>query len=357
MLLTFHRHDLLLRHSWAVASNAATGGKTVYPVVFVELQDDQGRRGIGEAAPSRRYHESAGSVIAFLQRLDAQRLSFDDLPGSMAYLDAVAPGNFPAKTAINIALLDGLARARQQPLHEFLQLGFNEGRHVTSFSIGIDRPEMIRQKVLEAEAFPILKLKLGSPHDRANLAALREVAPRKIVRVDANEAWTTKEEALAQIEWLTADGRIELVEQPMPVSADPHDLAWLRERSPLPFFGDESYHHASDAAACADCFHGVNVKLVKTTGITGALAALRAARQAGLKTMLGCMIESSLLITAAAHLAELADYLDLDGNLLVSNDPFVGVKCRNAVLSFADIPESNGLRVSERPAESFRIQP
>lgn len=348
MHLSFRRYELQLRHAWAVASNAARGGKTVYPVVFVELQDAAGRRGCGEAAPSSRYQESAETVMAFLARVDASRLSFDDLAGSMAYLESIAPGNYPAKTALNLALLDGMAQAAGQPVYDFLRLGFTEGRHLTSFSIGIDRPEVIREKVRAAEAYPILKLKLGTAQDRENLAALREAAPHKTVRVDANEAWLTKEEALAQIEWLASDGRIEFVEQPMPASTDMQDWAWLRARSPLPFFGDESCHHAADMAKCADCFHGVNVKLVKTSGLTGAMQALQAARQAGLKTMLGCMIESSLLISAAAHLAELTDHLDLDGNLLITNDPFRGVSCVNGVLSFASAPAATGLRVSAR---------
>ena len=134
----------------------------------------------------------------------------------------------------------------------------------------------------------------------------------------------------------------------MPASTDARDWAWLRARSPLPFFADESFHHASDAARCAECFHGVNVKLVKTTGVTGALAGLQAARRAGLKTMLGCMIESSILISAAAHLAELCDHLDVDGNILISNDPYLGVTSSKGILSFAQAPEKFGLRVSPR---------
>src|SRR5204862_7827896 len=131
-------------------------------------------------------------------------------------------------------------------------------------------------------------------------------------------------------------------------SSNPADMAWLKRPSPRPLFGDESYHHASDLGLCQDCFHGVNVKLVKTGGITPAYDALQAARAAGLKTMIGCMIESSLLITAAAHLAELADHLDIDGNLLIQNDPFLGVSSKNGVLSFADTPELFGLRVRTR---------
>lgn len=348
MRLSYQRYELQLRHAWAISSNAAAGGKKVYPVVFVDLQDEQGRRGLGEAAPSSRYKESAETVLSFLQRIDANRLSFDDPAGSMAYLDSIRPGHYPAKAAINLALLDGLAKSVHQPVCDFLGLGFTEGRHTTSFSIGLDRPEVVREKVLAAATYPVLKLKLGSPHDREILAALREVAPDKPVRVDANEAWLTKEEALERIEWLAADGHIEFVEQPMPASAAMSDLAWLRERSPLPLFGDESYHHAADAARCAECFHGVNVKLMKTGGVGGALEALRAAREAGLKTMLGCMIESSLLISAAAHLAELTDYLDLDGNLLITNDPFLGVRCEDGRLSFSGAPQPSGLRAQHR---------
>src|SRR5262249_17435611 len=160
-------------------------------------------------------------------------------------------------------------------------------------------PDVIRRKVERAANYPVLKLKVGSPNDAATLRVVREVAPHKRLRVDANEAWTTKEEALEKIEALARDKGIEFIEQPMPCTPDPADLAWLKDRSPLPLFGDESYHHASDLSRCVDCFHGVNVKLVKAGGLTSAYDALRAARTAGLKTMIGCMIESSLLITAA----------------------------------------------------------
>src|SRR5208283_2463053 len=131
----------------------------------------------------------------------------------------------------------------------------------------VDTPKKTREKVLEAGSFPVLKLKVGAAGDRKNLAALREAAPLKTIRVDANEAWPVKEEALRQIEWLARDPHMEFIEQPMPAATPPEDLAWLKQRSPLPIFGDESYHRAGDAARCAECFHGVNVKLIKTGGI------------------------------------------------------------------------------------------
>ena len=351
MKLTWWRFDLQLTHRWTIASGlgpGGSGGKDIYEVIFVELTSPDGTRGLGEAAPSARYEENVDSAKAFLEHVDPQRLSFDDIPGSMHYLDAIAPKQFSPKGALNIALLDGAARKAGQPIYDVLKLGFTENRHVTSFSIGIDKPDVIRRKVLEADSYPVLKLKVGSPDDPQNLAALREAVPKKPVRVDANEAWKTKEEALKKIEWLARDGHIQFVEQPMPAATEVKDYAWLKQRSPLPIMGDESYLSAGDAARCAECFHSVNVKLAKTGGISGAFEALKAARKAGLRTMLGCMIESSVLITAAAHLAELTDYLDLDGNLLITNDPYLGVSARNGMLSFTTAPEKTGLRVKKR---------
>lgn len=345
MKLTFRPIELHLAHRWQIAR---TTGTTTNRVVVVELRDGQGTVGLGEAAPSKRYDEDADTVLAFLSRVDAGKLSFEDVPGSMAYLEGLASGNAAAKCAVNLALLDGAARRAGKPVYDFLGLGFQEQRHVSSFTIGIDAPEVIRQKVAEAVRFPILKIKVGVPEDRQNLRAVRDVAPCKKLRVDANEGWKTKEEALAMIEWLAQDPHIEFVEQPMPATAPIADWRWLKARSPLPLFADESYHTAADAERCAECFHGVNVKLVKTGGLSGGLEALRAARRLGLKTMLGCMIETSILISAGAHLAELCDYLDLDGNILIRDDPFQGVGNDAGQLSFARAPEKVGLRVCPR---------
>ena len=285
---------------------------------------------------------------AFLKQVDPRGLSFSDIEGSMSYLDTLSRRDMAAKSALNIALLDGAARKAKKPLYDFLGLGFQENRHVTSFTIGIDKPEVIRKKVQEAEHYPILKMKVGVADDRANLQALREVSPIRTIRVDANEGWKTKEQALENIEWLAKDGHIQYVEQPMPATTPLKDWAWLKQRSPLPIFGDESYHLAEDIEEAAQCFHGVNVKLVKTGGVSAGKAALAAARKAGLKTMIGCMIETSILISAAAHLAELCDYLDLDGNILITNDPYAGVTSQQGMLSFASAPEPLGLRVRAR---------
>jgi L-alanine-DL-glutamate epimerase-like enolase superfamily enzyme len=346
--LKFWRYDLKLVNTWRISSGPGGAGGNIYGVVFAELTDTKGRKGVGESAPSNRYAENTTTVETFLKMVEPKRLSFDDVPASMAYLDQVAPKNYAAKTAINLALLDGAAKLRQVAIHDFLKLGFTEKKHITSFSIGIDKPEVIRRKVEDAAPYPVLKLKVGSPDDEQNLAALRSIAPDKRVRVDANEAWKTRDEALKKIETLAKDKNIEFIEQPMPANSKREDMAWLKERSPLPIFGDESCHHVSDVEHCGECFHGVNVKLVKTGGISAAYDVLTAARKAGLKTMIGCMIESSVLISAAAHLAELADHLDIDGNLLISNDPYSGPTARNGVISFAEAKEPHGLRVESR---------
>lgn len=343
---TIHRRfDLSLRHRWTIANDLGEGGgKKIHPVVFVELSDSLGRCGIGEASPSSQYAESHETVSQFLHRIDHRYLSFDDISGSMEYLESIGPGNFPAKCAVNLALLDGASKAAGQPLHKFLGLGFPIPGPVTSFSIGIDQPELMAAKAFEAEAMPILKVKLGGTNDRRNFQSVREAAPKKTIRVDANAAWTSREQALENIQWLAADGRVEFVEQPMPPNTSEADMRWLKERSPLPIFADESYQNASDIARVVQGFHGVNVKLVKTGGVTGAKTALEIARGHGLQTMIGCMIESSLLISAAAHLASLADHLDLDGNLLIDNDPYRGLDCNRGRLGFEMTPCRTGIQ-------------
>ncbi len=343
--LTYTRLDLQLAHTWTIARGSGTN---VYKVIVVELVGADGTVGRGEAAPSSRYKESVDTVEAFLKKVDARGLTFSDVEGSMTYLDTLSPHDMTAKCALNIALLDGAAKKAKQPIYDYLGLGFRDNHHLTSFTIGIDKPDVIRKKVIEADGYPVLKVKVGVADDKVNLQALREVAPAKTIRVDANEGWKTKEQALEMIQWLAADGHVQYVEQPMPAATPVKDWAWLKQRSPLPIFGDESYHLAKDVSVAAECFHGVNVKLVKTGGISAGYEALSAARKAGLKTMIGCMIETSILISAAAHLAELCDFLDVDGNVLITNDPYLGVTAEKGLLSFAATPEKTGLRVVPR---------
>jgi L-alanine-DL-glutamate epimerase-like enolase superfamily enzyme len=351
MKLEISRFDLALAHTWTIASSLkpdGSGGKTTYGTVFVELTDSNGLKAIGESAPSTRYQENVDSVEAYLRKIDPNKLSFDDIAASMAYLDTIAPGNASAKGAINIALLDGAAKKAGVPLYDYFKLGFREGAHVTSFTIGIDTPEKIRQKVQEAEQYPILKLKVGGPNDRENIAALRSVAPTKRVRIDGNEGWKTADEALRNIEWFAKDPNIEFIEQPMPATTPAKDWQFLKARSPMPIMADENCISMKDLQFVIDNFHYANVKLCKTAGPSHGFELLRALRKAGLKTMLGCMIESSVLTAAAAHLAELTDFLDIDGNILITNDPYFGPTSERGMVSFAKAPARVGLRVAKK---------
>ena len=346
MKLTVRTLQMRLANPWKIASGTGSGA---HGTIIVELSDADGVQAIGEAAPSATYDETVDDVLKIFPRVDTTRLSFADVRGSTDYLRSIPNVPDALVCALNTALMDGVAKRAGKALCDFLGLGFREHHHVTSFSIGIDTPEIVRRKVLAAEQYPILKLKVGDARDRENFAALREVAPDKPVRVDANEGWRNKEEALRKLEWLTgACQKIEFVEQPMPRDAKIEDLVWLKERSPLPLFADESCHTVDDIPRCAEGFHGVNVKLVKTGGVSMAYDTLQAARKAGLKTMIGCMIETSVLISAAAHLAELADFLDVDGNLLITNDPYLGVTAEYGMLSFVHAREKLGLRVCAR---------
>ena len=345
MKLNLHTFQLQLAHKWKIAGGE---GSTMHEVVIVELTDGDGITGRGEAAPSAVYKETPAAVIEFYQRLDVSQFSFDDIPGSMARLETFAPVPAAARCGINTALVDGAAKRAGKAIYDYYKLGFRENHHITSFSIGIDTPDVVREKVLAAAHYPVLKLKTGDARDRENFAAVRAAAPNKPVRADANEGWKTKEHALEMLEWLAADGHIQFVEQPLPRTASRADFIWLKERSPLPLYADESCHTVSDIPFCAECFHGVNVKLVKTGGLSMAYETLQAARKAGLKTMIGCMIETSVLISAAAHLAELTDHLDIDGNILITNDPYLGATSKNGIISFAHAPEPIGLRVAKR---------
>lgn len=345
MKLKLRPFALQLANPWKIASSTGSSNHTV---VIFELTDNDGTVGLGEAAPASTYRETANGVMDYCSNLDVSKLSFADVGDTMAWLESLEGIPSAARCGLNIALVDGAAKRANQPIYHFLNLGFRENQHFTSFSIGIDAPEIIREKVLNAANFPVLKLKVGDLRDRENLAALRSVAPNKPVRVDANEGWKTKEYALEMLELLAKDGHIQFVEQPMPRGTSPKDLIWLKERSPLPLYADESCHTVHDIPYCAECYHGVNVKLVKTGGITMAYDTLQAARKAGLQTMIGCMIETSVLISAAAHLAELADHLDIDGNLLTTNDPFIGVTAEKGILSFAAAEAMTGLRVSAK---------
>jgi L-alanine-DL-glutamate epimerase-like enolase superfamily enzyme len=238
--------------------------------------------------------------------------------------------------------MDWVSQKLGVPLYRYLGLDARDAP-LTTFSIGIDTPEITRQKTREAEAYPVLKVKVGLATDEETIAAVRNVT-NKPLRVDANEGWKTKEEAVAKINWLEKQG-VELIEQPLPASMI-EETRWVRGRVHIPVIADEACLHPSDIPRLAQAFDGVNIKLDKCGGILEARRKIELARALKLKTMLGCMISSSVSVTAAAHLSPLVDYADLDGNLLISNDPYVGVKVDRGKLI---LPDGSGLGL--KPAQ------
>lgn len=329
--------ELPLRHAWTISRGTSTSKRNV----FVELRSGA-HAGVGEAAPNVRYHESAETVLEALGKLapvlERQDLRyFRDLSESLQ--DAL-PGNGAAKAAVDIALHDLAGKVLGAPLYRLI--GVDPARMpLTSFSIGIDDPETLARKVREAEPYPVLKVKLGAERVREVFGTVRAATP-KVIRVDANEAWAP-EEALKHIEWMATQG-VELVEQPLP-AADVEGAKWLKARSPLPLVADEALIRASDVPRLAEGYHGINVKLQKAGGIRETLRIIDVARACGLKVMIGCMVESSVGIAAAAHLGPLADWLDLDGNLLISEDPFRGHPVVEGRIQLGDGP---GLGVEPR---------
>jgi L-alanine-DL-glutamate epimerase-like enolase superfamily enzyme len=337
MRLSFKKVDLKLRHTFRISR----GFEDVTSVVIAKLEHD-GIQGFGEASPSSRYGETIDTVLNFLGKVDLDSISDPfELEQITEHLDDIAPGNPAAKAAVDIALHDWVGRKLGQPLYKVWGLSKSK-TPFTSFTIGIDSPEVIVRKTVEAEEYPILKVKLGTDHDKDIIAAVRR-ATKKPIRVDANEGWKTKELALERIKWLEQEG-VEFVEQPMPAS-DLGGCTWLRERVNLPLIADENCVRLHDVPRLRDAFDGINIKLMKCGGLRDAMRMIHTAKALGMKTMLGCMIESSIAITAAAHLSPLVDYADLDGNLLITNDPFEGVKVKEGKLVLSDEP---GLGVNPR---------
>ncbi len=322
---------LNLRHTWTTVMSSSEYRDTVH-VRYVR----GGITGIGEGAPIVRYQENAESAQRAIQSVERLLTSADPYQFAkvMAEVFHRIEGQQAGKAAIDIALMDWFGQKLGVPLYTYFGLDAADAP-VTTFSIGIDNPEVTRQKVREAEAFPILKIKVGLDTDEGTIAAVRSVT-KKPLRVDANEGWKSKEEAVRKINWLESQG-VEFVEQPMPASMI-EETRWVRSRVHIPIIADESCLHPGDIPMLAAAFDGVNVKLDKAGGMLEAYRMIQIAKSLGMKTMLGCMISSSVSVTAAAHLSPLVDYADLDGNLLIANDPYSGVLVKEGKLILPDRP-------------------
>jgi len=328
MKLRYYNYDLRLRHTFTISRSS----KDIESCVFVELEHD-GIIGYGEAAPSERYGETWRTVLEFFKKIDISW--FNDpfqIEDILKYVGNIASGNTSAKAAIDIALHDWIGKKLAVPLWKLWGLN-NEKTPLTSFTIGIDSLDFVEQKVKEAEPYPILKVKVGVPNDEEIIQTIRKVTD-KVIRVDANEGWKSKEQARDKILWLEEHG-VEFVEQPMPAS-DIDGTAWVRENVHIPLIADESVIHLFDLPKLQGVFDGINIKLMKCTGLHEAIRMIHTAKAMNMKVMLGCMIESSVAISAAAQLSPLVDYADLDGNILITNDPFEGVKVINGRLILND---------------------
>jgi L-Ala-D/L-Glu epimerase len=322
---------LKLRHTWTTVMSSSEYRDTIHLHYTRE-----GITGVGEGAPIVRYHENAESAQRAIESVQDLLVSANPLQFAkiMAEVFRRVDGQNAGKAAIDIALMDWFGQKLGVPLYTYFGLDAADAP-VTTFSIGIDNPDVTRQKVREAAAFPVLKIKVGLATDEPTIEAVRSVT-RKPLRVDANEGWKDKEEAVRKINWLESQG-VEFIEQPMPAEMI-DETRWVRSRVHIPVIADESCLHPADIPKLAGAFDGINVKLDKAGGILEAYRMIQIAKSLHMKTMLGCMVSSSVSVTAAAHLSPLVDYADLDGNLLIANDPYTGVTVRDGKLILPNRP-------------------
>jgi L-alanine-DL-glutamate epimerase-like enolase superfamily enzyme len=324
---------LNLQHTWTTTMSSSQYRDTLH-VAYAR----DGITGHGEGAPIVRYHEDAEGARKAVEAVRGLLLAANPMQFTkvMAEVFRRVPGQWAGKAAIDIALMDWVGQKLGVPLYTYFGLDPQDAP-LTTFSIGIDTPEITKQKTREAADFPILKVKVGLATDEPTIEAVRSVTSKPL-RVDANEGWKDKEEAVRKINWLEKMG-VEFIEQPMP-SEMIEETRWIRGRVHIPIIADEACQRASDIPKLKDAYDGVNVKLDKSGGMLEAERMIQIAKALGMKTMLGCMVSSSVSVTAAAHLSPLVDYADLDGNLLISNDPFHGVVVEKGKLV---LPKGAGL--------------
>lgn len=330
LVLRFIPHELQLRHAF----NLANSSRKTTPDVLTSIEFE-GVTGYGEASMPPYLGESIESVSKFLSLLNLNQFTdpfqMDDI---LKYVDSVMPGNCAAKASVDIALHDLVGKLMGQPWYKIW--GFDPADTPnTSFTIGIDTPEVVRMKTEEAKPYRILKVKLGQATDREMIETIRSVTNVPMC-VDVNQGWTDKNKALEMIHWIKEKG-IVFVEQPMPKTAI-DDIAWLTEHSPLPIIGDESVQRLPDVMKAKGVYHGINIKLMKCTGMREAHQMLTLAKAVGMKVMIGCMTETSCAVSAAAQLSPKCEWADLDGNLLISNDPYSGVKVVDGKITLIDKP-------------------
>ena len=328
--LRYRPYELQLKHVFTIANNS----RTTTPVMLTEIEYD-GIVGYGEASMPPYLGENHKTAAEYLAKVDLS--SFKDpfeLEDIVHYLDGLAVGNYAAKASVDIALHDLIGKILQQPWHRLWGLNLMKTPN-TSFTIGMDTPEIVREKVREADVYKILKVKLGRDNDKEMIQTIRSVTDKPIC-VDVNQGWKDKHMALDMIHWLATQGVV-FVEQPMSRYAF-DDMAWLTENSPLPTMADEAVQTVNDVLSINKVYSGINIKLMKCGGMRNAHKMADMAKIMGMKIMIGCMTETSCAVSAAAQLSPLADWADLDGNLLISNDVYDGVKIINGKVTLNNLP-------------------
>ncbi len=331
LTLRFEPYELKLRHAF----NLARSSRTTTPDLQVQLEYD-GIIGYGEASMPPYLGESVESVTKFLSSLDLEQ--FNDpfrVEDILAYVDSVAEGNRAAKASVDIALHDLLGKIMGQPWYKIWGLDPAKAP-VTSFTIGIDTEEVVRQKVEEARPYKLIKVKMGLDKDQETINIIKEMMPDVPICVDVNQGWDSKEKALEMCHWLAERGCL-FVEQPFDKTWI-DQTAWLTERSPLPIIADEAFQRLPDIVRFKGVYSGINIKLMKSTGLHEAYKMITLARALDMKVMIGCMTETSCAVSAAANLSPLVDYADLDGNLLIANDRFSGMTIVDGKITLRDLP-------------------
>ncbi len=337
LTLRYKAYQLHLKHVFTLAS----GSRSTTPVMLTELEFEN-IIGYGEASMPPylgENHETAGS---FLSKVDLTQFESPFLMEDiLTYVDQLVPGNYAAKASVDIALHDLVGKIMKQPWYKIW--GLNPDRTPnTSFTIGIDKPEVVKTKVREAAPYKILKVKLGQGNDKEMIEAVRSETDKPIC-VDINQGWTDRIMALEMSHWLKDQGVV-FIEQPMS-KASVDDIAWLTQNSPLPIIADEAIQTIIDFRNVQGAYSGINVKLMKCGGLRAAYIMIKMARALGMKVMIGCMTETSCAVSAAAQLSPLADWADLDGNLLIDNDVFEGVTISDGKIILPDRP---GIGISQR---------
>jgi len=340
--LEFEALDLTTAHPFGISSGTSVDSKNV--LVKLKFGD---HIGYGEAAPAKYHDETRETVMAVLGMVRDANVLGDD-PFAIAEIsdrmNKIIAKNHSAKSAVEMALHDIAGKVAGQPTYKMLGLSGLKAP-MTDFTIGIDSIEMVEKKTREAveAGYKMLKVKQGTTYDREIIETIREIAPEIPLRVDANCAWTPKQ-AIEMSEFLYDYG-VQFIEQPLAKNAHKEDFKYVKENSIVPIFADESVSTSNDVARLAGCVDGVVVKLAKTGGLLEAIRVIHTARAHSMQIMFGCMIESSIGISAAVQLAPLVDYLDLDGAMLLASDPFCGATYEDGYLKLRDLP---GLGVTPR---------